>query len=267
MTVKGNKYFDTTGLIEFIRQMTGIGMSENEAKAYYAVFMLKSATVRDVYEISGIPRNKIYQVLSTLEERGFVSQTKSRPIRYTAAEMKTVFDRLRREAVSRYDAAEEYLRSLYLREPVDIRPQIHELQSEWAIETHIKPLLRRTKNELILIIRDTEYGKKQIPETVLKRLSKKLSVYPILLNPESSEGYSIPCYRFRKDEPDSEKLHPFILQNTVLVLISDRKSLINIQHAEGRLFATILYLDEAYSFVSYLFEPIIKSLVPISPHH
>ena len=51
--------------IEFIRQMTGIGMSENEAKAYYAVFMLKSATVRDVYEISGIPRNKIYQVLSS----------------------------------------------------------------------------------------------------------------------------------------------------------------------------------------------------------
>ena len=29
----------------------------------------------------------------------------------------------------------------------------------------------------------------------------------------------------------------------------------------------ICRFDEAYSFVSYLFEPIIKSLVPISPHH
>ena len=256
---------------EFICHMTDIGMSENEAKAYHAVFMLKTATVRDVYELSGIPRNKIYSVLSSLEKRGFVVKRNSRPVRYTAEDIKDVFDNLRDEAKCRFDSAEEYLRSFYRREPVDMRPQVQEVQSEWAIETHLRHLLRRTKQELIILVNDTDYFKCHIPETVLKRMSKKFPIYPILLNQEMANEIPITCYRFKKEEAQfmkhEQKLLPFINENTILHILSDRKNIISISRIGGDLYAKILYLDDTYAIITHLMGFIPGILIPITPHN
>ena len=80
--------FDPENIEEFVLHLTEIGLTENESKVYYVVFMLKSASVRDIYELSGVPRCKIYAELESLETKGMVSKTNTRPIRYSANDIK-----------------------------------------------------------------------------------------------------------------------------------------------------------------------------------
>ncbi len=70
-------------MIDLIEQLTGLGFSEYEAKAYITLQRLRSATGYQVAKESGIPRSMIYQVLDKLIARGAVlTQSFGELVRY-----------------------------------------------------------------------------------------------------------------------------------------------------------------------------------------
>lgn len=68
-------------LLQLLKQT---GLNEYESKAYAVLLELGSATAADVSKKAGVPRARVYDVLLSLEKKGFLSQELGRPVRFKA---------------------------------------------------------------------------------------------------------------------------------------------------------------------------------------
>ena len=69
-----------------IRQLTNLGLNGYEARAYVALTERGDCTATDVARISGLPRQRIYDVLSSLVEKGLASTRPGSVVKYVATE-------------------------------------------------------------------------------------------------------------------------------------------------------------------------------------
>ena len=79
-----------------LQNMRVLGFTPYEARAYHTLVRYGEMTARELSSLSGIPYSKTYEVLSRLQEKGFVEVQKSRPMRFKAVAP--------REALGRYGA-------------------------------------------------------------------------------------------------------------------------------------------------------------------
>jgi len=61
-----------------------LGFTPYEAKAYHTLVKYGEMTARELSSLSGIPYSKTYEVLSRLQERGFIEVQRARPMRFKA---------------------------------------------------------------------------------------------------------------------------------------------------------------------------------------
>lgn len=78
-------------LVELTRKL---GLNEYEAKAYIALSQMGSAQVAGISRSSGIPRARVYDVLVSLEQKGFVVKKPSKPLQYEALNARTALQNL-----------------------------------------------------------------------------------------------------------------------------------------------------------------------------
>jgi len=80
-----------------------LGLTSYEAKAYQALLQRGSSTASQVAELSGLPRQRIYDVLAGLVTKGLASARPGEVARYAATPPNLVIDRLlagRRQALA-----------------------------------------------------------------------------------------------------------------------------------------------------------------------
>jgi sugar-specific transcriptional regulator TrmB len=66
-------------------RLVELGLTGYEATAYLALTRRGAATGAELARLAGLPRQRIYDVLEALVERGLASARPGRPVRYTAA--------------------------------------------------------------------------------------------------------------------------------------------------------------------------------------
>ncbi|MFH1587882.1 MAG: helix-turn-helix domain-containing protein [Candidatus Diapherotrites archaeon] len=74
-------------LIDLIKQL---GLNEYESKAYVALLNSGTSTAGVVSEKAGIPRARVYDVLVSLQNKGFISHKPVKPVKYSAFPLKKV---------------------------------------------------------------------------------------------------------------------------------------------------------------------------------
>mgnify|MGYP000845333693 FL=1 len=248
---------------EIVEKLKTIGMTENEAKVYAVLFELKVATAREIHEISKVPRNKVYEALSRLEEKGFVgTAAEEGTSRYFIHDISKTFTHLKQASLERLNDVEQYLHSkiTYLHN----RPMLsHSLQSNWAIESHIRMIFARSKNEIILICHNPAYVKKNIQN--LQSLSKKIDLYLIVPDDLNPGYFPIRCYTVHPDL--KEFMNPQIREgpgsNQVLDLTihADRMDTLIIGKTEGHAFG-IFSADNPSA--SILAKYLLKNIKPLT---
>ncbi len=77
-----------------ITELTSLGLAVNEAKAYLALLVKNSMTVNEIAQISGVPRAKLYGVITKLITKGFCIEKAGDIKRYKAVDPNTVMDKL-----------------------------------------------------------------------------------------------------------------------------------------------------------------------------
>lgn len=80
--------------VDFLK---ALGLTEYESKALCSLFAHSDITASDVSQFSGIPVTKVYSVLDSLEGKGLVRYTPSRPKKYRPLEPDAVLDALMRK--------------------------------------------------------------------------------------------------------------------------------------------------------------------------
>ena len=68
-----------------------IGLTSYEIRTFSALLKSGELTASDLSQKSGVPYSKIYEVLGTLEEKGWIGSDDSRPTKYFAKSPSTGF--------------------------------------------------------------------------------------------------------------------------------------------------------------------------------
>jgi sugar-specific transcriptional regulator TrmB len=77
-----------------VARLTRLGLTMYEAKAYMALVRRDSSTAAELARIAGVPRQRIYDVLASLVERGLASTRPGKVVKYAAAPPELALARL-----------------------------------------------------------------------------------------------------------------------------------------------------------------------------
>ncbi len=135
-----------------IERLRKHGFSEYEAKAYTAVVGLGRGTAREICEISGVPQGRVYTVLNTLADRGFVEVEEGSPTFYLADDPAELFTTIKEEYCESIDGLVGDLKKLH----VDAHPPspFWSIRSERGIRHRLTMLIRNAGEDIVIIARD-----------------------------------------------------------------------------------------------------------------
>ncbi|WP_292518677.1 TrmB family transcriptional regulator [Methanoculleus sp.] len=176
---------------EILPGLRAVGMNEYEASVYSTLVGLQKATARDIHEVSGVPRGRIYEILNDLARRGFIAVEEGSPSSYYILDIDVVFDRLKDDYIRSLEETREALKSL------SVKPRLSPdsffiLRSGWAIENHISALFRRVKKSMVILCYNPGFLRKYC--TTLKPLERKIDLYVVVRNKEEYAGINLPIY-------------------------------------------------------------------------
>lgn len=71
-------------ILDVVNTLTKLGLTNNQAKTYFALVTLEKAPAKEIAEMSNITRQDVYRILPHLEEMGFVEKEISKPTIFRA---------------------------------------------------------------------------------------------------------------------------------------------------------------------------------------
>jgi sugar-specific transcriptional regulator TrmB len=145
---------------EILESLKGIGLNLYERNLYAAILIKKVATASELAELSNVPRARVYDVLESLEQKGFVVIQQGSPFRYVAVEPKEAFENLKQKILREAEEASKRLerlkksdvmkemQAIYNKDLRIISPENFSgvIKSSEKIRMHIRSLLGKTKN-------------------------------------------------------------------------------------------------------------------------
>src|SRR3989344_3991452 len=89
---------------EFLNQLRQFfGLNQYEVRIWTALLSRGVSTAGELSEIGNVPRSRAYDVLESLEKKGFVVMKLGKPIKYVAVEPKEVVERVKKYMQMRTD--------------------------------------------------------------------------------------------------------------------------------------------------------------------
>ena len=89
---------------EVLEQMRDkFGLNLYEARVWAALLSRGICTAGEISELGGVPRSRAYDVLETLEKKGFVVMKLGKPIKYLAIDPSEIVERLRKRVNKDYE--------------------------------------------------------------------------------------------------------------------------------------------------------------------
>jgi HTH-type transcriptional regulator, sugar sensing transcriptional regulator len=95
---------------ELVKKLKGyFDLNIYETKVWLALLSKGISSAGEIAEISGVPRSRTYDVLESLEKRGFVIQKLGKPVKYIAVKPEIVIEKLKNNTIK---DAEEKVKTL-----------------------------------------------------------------------------------------------------------------------------------------------------------
>ena len=97
---------------EFINKLKEFGLNSYEAKLWTALLSRGVSTAGELSDISNVPRSRAYDVLESLEKKGFIIVKLGKPIKYLAVPPKEVIERVKKKVAEDAERKSKNLESL-----------------------------------------------------------------------------------------------------------------------------------------------------------
>ena len=133
-----------------IEKLKKLGLSEYEAKVYVALVGIGKATAREIHEVSGVPRARVYDVLNRLVSKGFVDVEEGELKRFKPVEPRKVIEKLKLELIKAADDCIIELESLRMSKQKDFSPALV-IRGDWNILEKIRDAISEAEEEILII--------------------------------------------------------------------------------------------------------------------
>lgn len=168
------------------------GLNIYESKVWLALLGKGIANVGDIAEVSGVPRSRVYDVLESLEKKGFAIAKLGKPVKFIAVKPAIVLERMKnnfmKEASERVKTLGNIentpdfkeLEGLYSNgiEPVQVEDVTSAIKGRSNIYAHMKEMITCAQKEVLLI-------------TTLNALKRKSSFLKPLFDKLKSKNISV----------------------------------------------------------------------------
>lgn len=177
---------------QFLKKIKDFGLNSYEAKIWTALLSRGVSTAGELSDIAGVPRSRSYDVLESLEKKGFIIMKIGKPIKYIAIPPEEVMERVKKritsEAHEKSKVLEQIKTSNVLKElnllhtqgieminPTDLTGII---KGRNQIYNHLITMIKNAKKSVVLMT--TEEGlirkHKQLGKTLKKANEKGISI-------------------------------------------------------------------------------------------
>jgi len=221
---------DEKELIKKIRSYFDLNIYET--KVWLALLSKGVSSAGEVAEISGVPRSRTYDVLESLEKRGFAIEKLGKPIKYLAVQPKIVIEKLKSNAqkdaeekisaLSNLKEAEEYkeLEKLHHSgiEPVKNHDLSTSIKGRGNLYIQMRDTMESAETSVFMATSAFELLKKQKMFTDIFAKLNKRGINTRVIVSESSEDAKKLSKKFRVEIRSKKIKARFV--------IADRKELI-----------------------------------------
>lgn len=175
------------------KSLERIGLTSYEIRTYSSLLKAGELTASDLSQKSGVPYSKIYEVLGSLEEKGWIGSDDSRPTRYFAKSPATALEATKQKASADFRENENVilreLVPLYEKSGVSERPDIWVLSGIMNIASKILEMVENCRSEVLIAIPKASEAlvKQALPK--LRQLHDRGVSITILMSAEMEKEY------------------------------------------------------------------------------
>lgn len=190
-----------------VQQLKKLGFNEYEAKSYVSLVKQGSVTAYQVSKDSGIPRARIYDVLSNLVEKGIVLKEEIKDsTQYSPLPVDVLLKKAQSDWQSNYEAISNSLRQIEMTEKKPDN-RVMTLKDREMIISYCQALLKKAKKRVVISMWDDMY---EVLKEDLQQTAARVTVQGITLHVENPVG-CVDVHRITPftETPSSE--HWFIL--------------------------------------------------------
>jgi len=146
---------------ELIKDIRSLGLNTYEVKIWTALLSRGVSTAGELSDIANVPRSRSYDVLESLEKKGFVVMKLGKPIKYLAVPPKEVLERVKIQIEKDKEKHITKINSNSFKGIVDSLQSIHDKASEgmdsaaavikgWKnLSKHLEYLFTNVKREIM----------------------------------------------------------------------------------------------------------------------
>lgn len=187
---------------ELIKKLRGyFDLNIYETKVWIALLSRGISSAGEIAEISGVPRSRTYDVLESLEKRGFVIQKLGKPVKYIAVKPQIIIEKLKNSALqgaeekvkilSRLKETREYIELEKLHktgiEPIKNHELSTSIKGRTNLYTQMKGVMDSAEKEVYISTSAYELLSKQkmFKDTFTKLKKRKIEIKIII--PDGSD--------------------------------------------------------------------------------
>ena len=133
-----------------------LGLTSYEIRTYTALLKSGKINASDLSQKSGVPYSKIYEVLGSLEEKGWIGSDDSRPTEYFAKSPATALETTKQKQEQDFKENQNVILNelipLYEKSGTSERPDIWVLSGTVNIASKILEMVESCKNEVMIAL-------------------------------------------------------------------------------------------------------------------
>jgi len=163
------------------RALQDLGLTEYETRAYTTLLQRGNMTASEISEAAPVPYSKIYEVLGSLERKGWIETESGRPSKYYPRSPADALQatRLRRERLLKANEAQilSELTPIFEKRESRERPDIWIVRGEFNIMSKIRETVEKSTREILVAIpRFTKEMLDLVSPTLLQLRSRGVKV-------------------------------------------------------------------------------------------
>ena len=112
---------------EFLSKLKDFGLNTYESKLWTALLSRGISTAGELSDIAGVPRSRSYDVLESLEKKGFIIMKLGKPIKYIAVSPQEVIERVKKKIE---EDSEKQIKMINMIRESDVLEELNMLHKE-----------------------------------------------------------------------------------------------------------------------------------------
>jgi len=219
--------------MEELKQLFNLNLYE--AKLWTALITKGTATAGELAEYSRVPRSRAYDVLESLQKKGFISSKISKPIKYVAMHPKDIVEKIKQdvhqetgkklENIEKIKEKEVYkeLNELYSRTTDNENITTTAIKGRYNIYTRMNKILNQAKEEVIISTNEDGLIRKsyELEDTFKKLKEKGIKIRFIVNKADDKIKTKINEYGLLSENSDLD-MRMTIVDNSKVLLITTK---------------------------------------------